>query len=401
MCTCARLATVRSPSANARPSRNSLKPCFVEKRTGTRASVPGHLAVGVGVDEVRVQDRRPVRARGSATSCTNATGSTSARSRDRVERHAARLERAGEVPGARLVLVQHQHADVPAALAQPRQQREQVRLGAGDAGDLLQMEDVSPLIARHLAGRASAQCSTEWSRRDALAQLAAERAAVGVERREREPLGEALGVVAVEAELRSGSRSSKTGFDASTGRQRRRRLVDDLVGRAGAHVVDEHVGCARRARAPRRAAPAWPSSTRSPRSSSSRAARARRGARARRRRATGRAARAASSRRRARADAAQDRLEPLRRRVAAERERAQPLAVLRARREHENSARSIPWPIATHLRRVERERAPVDLSDRGRDAARQPAASRDGFQCVNQRSSGTPSGRASGAASTA
>ena len=78
-----------------------------------------------------------------AASRTNATGSTSRAERDRVERHAARLERAREVPGARLVLVQHQHPDVPAALAQPRQQREQVRLGAGDAGDLLEVENAS------------------------------------------------------------------------------------------------------------------------------------------------------------------------------------------------------------------------------------------------------------------
>src|ERR671935_162658 len=37
MWTCARLATVRSASANPRPSRNSLKPCFVLQRSGTRA----------------------------------------------------------------------------------------------------------------------------------------------------------------------------------------------------------------------------------------------------------------------------------------------------------------------------------------------------------------------------
>src|SRR5581483_3901634 len=60
---------------------------------------------------------------------------------DHVERDAARLERAGEVGGARLVLVQHQHPDVPAPLPQPRKQREQVRLRAGDAGDLLQVQD--------------------------------------------------------------------------------------------------------------------------------------------------------------------------------------------------------------------------------------------------------------------
>src|SRR3954454_20530398 len=45
------------------------------------------------------------------------------------------------------MLVQHQEAHVPAALLQLRQQREQVRLGAGDAGDLLQVEDVHAAAA--------------------------------------------------------------------------------------------------------------------------------------------------------------------------------------------------------------------------------------------------------------
>src|SRR5439155_18613272 len=79
--------------------------------------------------------------------------------RDRVERHAARLELAGELPGAGLVLVQHHHADVPAPLPQVGQQREEVRLGAGDAGDLLQMEDRP---RRHAESTRSAQESTEW-----------------------------------------------------------------------------------------------------------------------------------------------------------------------------------------------------------------------------------------------
>src|SRR2546430_13091554 len=38
-----------------------------------------------------------------------------------------------------LVLVEHEEPHVPPALAQPRQQREEVRLGAGDTRDLLQM----------------------------------------------------------------------------------------------------------------------------------------------------------------------------------------------------------------------------------------------------------------------
>ena len=86
-----------------------------------------------------MQDSRPAPGEDAATSA-NATGSTSAEPY-RVERHAALLERPGELPGARLVLVQHQEVDVPAPLAQAGQQREQVRLGAGDPGDLLDVED--------------------------------------------------------------------------------------------------------------------------------------------------------------------------------------------------------------------------------------------------------------------
>ena len=118
--------------------------------------------------------------------------------RDRVERHAARAQRRCEVPGARLVLVQHQHAHVPAALAQARQQREQVRLRAGDARDLLQMEDGSALHRRPtVASTASAQCSTEW-----LAPRRARAAPVGAARSSAtQPLGAASRVVALEAEL--------------------------------------------------------------------------------------------------------------------------------------------------------------------------------------------------------
>ena len=141
MWTCARLATVRSPSANARPSRNSLKPCFVENRTGTRASRPGHLPVGVGMDEVRVQDLGPVAGEIAAEVRRTRSGRRRAGAGSRRAGRPGRVERTGEVPCTGLVLVQHQHPDVPAALAQPREQREQVRLGAGDAGDLLQVED--------------------------------------------------------------------------------------------------------------------------------------------------------------------------------------------------------------------------------------------------------------------
>ena len=111
---------------------------------------PGHragdLAVGVGVDEVRVEDRRP-RAGEVAGDLRERHRVDVGGEADRVDRHPARLELPGEVPGARLVLVQHQQPDVPAAVAQVGQQREQVRLRAGDPGHLLHVEDERRLHA--------------------------------------------------------------------------------------------------------------------------------------------------------------------------------------------------------------------------------------------------------------
>src|SRR5581483_6525216 len=70
----------------------------------------------------------------------------------------AGLELARELPGARLVLVQHQEADVPAAALEVGQELEQVRLGAGDPRHLLDVEDDH---ARTTSATRSAQCSTE------------------------------------------------------------------------------------------------------------------------------------------------------------------------------------------------------------------------------------------------
>ena len=62
----------------------------------------------------------------------------------------------------------------------------------------------------------SAQCSTEWPRLDARAQLAAERVAVGVGERA-QLRGEVVGVVAREAELGRQQRRRSRLFEASTG----------------------------------------------------------------------------------------------------------------------------------------------------------------------------------------
>src|SRR5262249_46459026 len=108
------------------------------------------------VHEMRVQDRR--------TSAPEVAGDAEERDRvdiggegDRVERDAARPQLACEVPGARLGLVEHEKAHVPTSFLQLWQQREQVRLRARDAGNLLQMENVHVAAAM----MPSAHVSTE------------------------------------------------------------------------------------------------------------------------------------------------------------------------------------------------------------------------------------------------
>ncbi len=118
---------------------------------------PGRLAVRVGVDEVGVEDRRPVIHEVGEDLHERARVDVGLHL-DPVDGHAAGLERAGELPGAGLLLVQHQETDVPAALHERRQELEQVRLGARDAGDLLDVEDGHrPATSR----TRSAQCPAE------------------------------------------------------------------------------------------------------------------------------------------------------------------------------------------------------------------------------------------------
>ena len=118
----------------------------------------GELAVNVGVHEVRVQDPGS-RACEITRNAEEGDRVDVGGERDRVERDAAGAQLAREVPRARLVLVQHQEAHVPAALLQLREEGEQMRLRARDACDLLQMDDL------HAAARMpSAHVSTEWLR---------------------------------------------------------------------------------------------------------------------------------------------------------------------------------------------------------------------------------------------
>ena len=136
---------------------------------------PGRLAVRVGVDEVRVQDRRPV---------VHEVGENlHERARidvrlhlDPVDGNPARLECARELPGPRLLLVQHQEADVPAALHERRQQLEQVRLGTRDAGDLLDVENRHDVRVRRSARTGARVTSRSRSRRSARPRSARRRA---------------------------------------------------------------------------------------------------------------------------------------------------------------------------------------------------------------------------------
>jgi hypothetical protein len=82
---------------------------------------PRQLPVDVGMDEVCVQDRRP-HAPEVARDAEERDRIDVCGKRDRVERDSARAHLPREVPRARLVLVEHEKTDVPAALLQLRQQ---------------------------------------------------------------------------------------------------------------------------------------------------------------------------------------------------------------------------------------------------------------------------------------
>src|SRR3970040_401785 len=142
------------------------------------------------------------------------------------EGNAPCLELACELPRAGLVLVQHEEPDVPAACAQVGQELEQVRLGAGDARDLLRVENdaVRGRWLAHATPAASrtprAHDSTEWlpstrsrSRRPSAARSARSSAANA---RIRPARASAFSRGKRWSESR---RESKTGFEASTGTQ--------------------------------------------------------------------------------------------------------------------------------------------------------------------------------------
>ena len=225
----------------------------------------GELPVDVRVHEMRVEDLRP-------PAC-EIPGEPQERERvdvgregNRVERDAAARQLAREVPGTRLVLVQHQEPDVPAPLLQSRQQREQMRLRARDPGHLLQVQDGSVLTHRAAARIPSAHVSTECRSCHALAQRAPDLGSFAfVEPGEpAQTLGKALRRVALEEQRIAVEQLVEHGIGCEHRQAGRRSFVHDLVRRSRLHVVDEDVRAreqlgnlrraARRRRAGRRAA---------------------------------------------------------------------------------------------------------------------------------------------------
>ena len=182
-----------------------------------------------------------MRAARRSSSAANASGSAS-RAQPRPPRpgRLATASRLGELPRARLALVQKAEARVPAALAQTGQQRQQMRLRAGDARDLPDVEDV-PLTGSPSDHDCVRPRLDGVVAHDPLAQLAARsprgrarRSPRSARRARRRPRGESAarsGRNAVEDRVRGEHRQARRGG-----------LVDDLVRRAGTHVVDERVG---------------------------------------------------------------------------------------------------------------------------------------------------------------
>ena len=227
-----------------------------------------------------------------------------------------------------------------------------MRLRAGDAGDLLGVEHDA------LSHRTIPAASRMPRAHDCTECAASTRS-----RSRRPSAARSSGLAPASAPIRSASaRGSCRGKaplrveerveDRVRGQHRQTRgrgLVDDLVRRARAHVVDERVAAPRAARGSRLAAPR-PRARRGPR------ARARRRARS----SSPRCARSSSESAgpwtrssnvlRARGERGEDDVEALRRRVAAEREEAQACRP-RARRSTGNSDEVDPVPDRAHLRR--------------------------------------------------
>ena len=282
---CESAAIERSASAKPRPSRNSLKPCFVLTRTGTRVARPRELAVDV--------------ARGRGACAGSSAGSARGRRRGGGRRAGSTSAPSGIASSG-----------TPARRARARSPRRPARARAASAG-------ARPSPARRARGGARAgaprsrRCRrpcARWRTRTFFIALHDSKDAgrprvdgVARRRRVRAGLGRSLPAPlrssAASARRRSASSSERLALEAKPRLEPREELVegrvrgehgqaapaglvDGLVGSAGAHVVDERRRRRRGARRSGRAGPdrwiaARPSSSSSPirRSSSARCAR--------------------------------------------------------------------------------------------------------------------------------
>ena len=223
MWTCARLATARSASANARPSRNSLKPCFVDIRTGTRAIVPGDLPVRVRVDEVRVEDLRPLVGQVADEADERDAGRRRAEIGIGVERHARGRAARGRSPTRRA------RSRAASAAARPSRARAAAAAARADAPPSLRCRRPSARAARAVSRRAHLEDGVgpvldrvvRCRRARAAHGRRAARASGGMPASV--PILSASPAGSSRANIRRASRpsvsSSKTGFDTTTGRQ--------------------------------------------------------------------------------------------------------------------------------------------------------------------------------------
>ena len=220
-------ATRRSAAAKARRSRKALNPCFVLASTGTRATRPAvsprksawtrcvWTICGadrrIRRDEPADEDRRGRRVKAQL-----------------LDVHPALAEPRRELRRPGLVLVEHREADVVPALAQRREEEQEVVLGAGDPGDLGDVEDAR--AHRASSTTRSAHTSTECSR----TTVSRSARPTAFRSRRCEPadrVGQPVDVAVLEPELRWEQRVER-GVGRDDGQAGRRRLVDDLVGRA-------------------------------------------------------------------------------------------------------------------------------------------------------------------------
>ena len=159
----ARDGAIGDPERPALPER--VEPVLRARDVGHPGEARGSGPVEVGVDEVRVNESRPLRPhRGEDGS--ERTDVRCPREHHPVDGDTPLAQGSGELLGAGLVLVEVEEANVEATLPQRREQQQQVVLRTGDPGDLGDVEDrlAHRSSARATSSRRSAQPSTPWSR---------------------------------------------------------------------------------------------------------------------------------------------------------------------------------------------------------------------------------------------